>query len=389
MAKKTNCTINGKEYYRIYRKVGMKLNKLGIWVDDRKAFYGSCKREAEEQYQEYMQRKKSGISNEKQIFGELADSYIYNVFVHDPGYADSTKQQYINAYKRHVRTSRLAGLYIDELSSMDIQILYNEMVCAPAGLRNVHNLLRLLFKYLEREGISKDLTLNLVLPEKEPSQNGQKGSVSDDCSIVTRSDEELTKIVSGLKGHRLRFLVILGIHTGCRISELLALSYKDISGSVLSVNKQLTKKLQIEPMKTTSELQISGRQKTVTAARTIPLNHVVLEELELHRQWQRLEMMEKGYRTEHLFTTATGAFCDRRNISRSLDRLYKRIGVPSRPFHVYRHTFGTNLCKQGVPIQTASKLLGHKDINMTAKYYVDVDMEEKRKAVETIASGSL
>ena len=142
-------------------------------------------------------------------------------------------------------------------------------------------------------------------------------------------------------------------------------------------------------MKTTSELQISGRQKTVTAARTIPLNHVVLEELELHRQWQRLEMMEKGYRTEHLFTTATGAFCDRRNISRSLDRLYKRIGVPSRPFHVYRHTFGTNLCKQGVPIQTASKLLGHKDINMTAKYYVDVDMEEKRKAVETIASGSL
>ncbi|MCI9597382.1 MAG: site-specific integrase [Firmicutes bacterium] len=384
MAKKTNCTINGKEYYRIYRKVGMKVNKMGIWVDDRKAFYGSCKREAEEQYQEYMRRKKSGVSSDRQVLGELADNYIYHVFVNDPSYADSTKQQYINAYKKHVRTSRLAGLYIDELSSMDIQMLYNEMDCAPAGLRNVHNLLRLFFKYLEREGVSRDLTLNLVLPEKEPSQNGQKGSVSDDCGIVIRNDDELKKIVSGLQGHRLRLLVILGIHTGCRISELLALSYRDISGNVLSVNKQLTKKLQIEPMRTVSQLQVSGRQKTMTAARTIPLNSVVLEEIEIHKQWQRLEMMEKGYRTEYLFTTSTGAFCDRRNVSRSLDRLYKHIGVPSKPFHVYRHTFGTNLCKKGVPIQTASKLLGHKDINMTAKYYVDVDMEEKQKAVETI-----
>lgn len=385
MAKKTNCRINGKEYYRIYRKVGMKANELGIWVDDRKAFYGSCKREAEEQYQKYMERKKSGMSNDRRIFGTLADSYIYNVFVNDPSYADATKQQYVNAYKKHVRTSRLAGLCIDELSSMDLQVLYNEMDCAPAGLRNVHNLLRLFFKYLEREGLSRDLTLNLVLPEKEPSQGGHKGSVSDDGGIVTRSNEELEKIVSGLRGHRLRLLVMLGIHTGCRISELLALSYKDISGDVLSVTKQLTKKLQIEPMKTVAQLQVSARQKTVTAARTIPLNRIALEELEIHKQWQRLEMMERGYRTEFLFTTSTGAFCDRRNVSRSLDRLYKRIGVPSKPFHVYRHTFGTNLCKKGVPIQTASKLLGHKDINMTAKYYVDVDMEEKMKAVETIA----
>ena len=384
MAKKTNCTINGKEYYRIYRKVGMKRNKLGIWVDDRKAFYGSCKREAEEEYQRYMERKKAGISNENQVFGVLAEQYIYNVFVHDPNYADSTKQQYINAYKRHVQSSRLAGRCIDEITSMDIQSLYNKMDCAPAGLRNVHNLLKLFYKYLEREGLSRDLTLNLVLPEKKPSESGRKSSVSDDCSIVIRSDDELKKIVENLNEYRLRLLIIMGIHTGCRISELLALSYRDISGNILSVNKQLTKKLQIEPMQTIGELKVSSRQKTVTAARTIPLNDTVMAELEIHKAWQRREMMEKGYRTECLFTTSTGTFYDRRNVTRSLDRFYRRIGVPSKAFHVYRHTFGTNLCKNGVPIQIASKLLGHKDINMTAKYYVDVDMEEKLKAVEKI-----
>ena len=80
MAKKTNCTINGKEYYRIYRKVGMKVNKMGIWVDDRKAFYGSCKREAEEAYQEYMERKKSGQSVNTACLGQLIDRYIDAVF---------------------------------------------------------------------------------------------------------------------------------------------------------------------------------------------------------------------------------------------------------------------------------------------------------------------
>ncbi len=40
MASKTNCIINGKAYYRIRRKIGVKLNKQGLWVDDIKHFYG-------------------------------------------------------------------------------------------------------------------------------------------------------------------------------------------------------------------------------------------------------------------------------------------------------------------------------------------------------------
>ena len=56
MAKKTNWKPKegGKEYYKINRKVGMKL-KDGVWVDDYKCFYGSCKSEAEQKYNEYMQ----------------------------------------------------------------------------------------------------------------------------------------------------------------------------------------------------------------------------------------------------------------------------------------------------------------------------------------------
>ncbi|QAT44061.1 tyrosine-type recombinase/integrase [Aminipila luticellarii] len=47
---------------------------------------------------------------------------------------------------------------------------------------------------------------------------------------------------------------------------------------------------------------------------------------------------------------------------------YKRIGIENKRFHPYRHTFCTNLCKKGVPLQTAYKLMGHSSINVTARF---------------------
>ena len=40
MASKTNCTKNGKEYYRISKVVGHKINAAGNEVPVRKEFYG-------------------------------------------------------------------------------------------------------------------------------------------------------------------------------------------------------------------------------------------------------------------------------------------------------------------------------------------------------------
>ena len=96
---------------------------------------------------------------------------------------------------------------------------------------------------------------------------------------------------------------------------------------------------------------------------------------------------EKFHDTEYVFTTSTGNFYYRKSVAQSLKRYYERIGVENRGVHTYRHTFGTNLCKNGVPIQVASSLLGHSDINVTAKYYVSVGMDEKRKAVELLKNG--
>ena len=51
MAKKTNFTVNGKEYYRVTRTIGKKSDGSPI----RKTFYGSGINEANEKADEFLQ----------------------------------------------------------------------------------------------------------------------------------------------------------------------------------------------------------------------------------------------------------------------------------------------------------------------------------------------
>ncbi len=131
MAKKTNCTINGKEYYRIYRKVGKKLNKYGVWVNEYKNFYGSCKSEAEAAYNDYMSKRQSGSLNK--CLGQIIDEWAEAVFF-SSSLADSTKLLYYSAYKRLFRNSQLAGRQPSEVTALDLQKYYNDLD-APASTK--------------------------------------------------------------------------------------------------------------------------------------------------------------------------------------------------------------------------------------------------------------
>lgn len=80
MAKKTNCIINGKEYYRLRCKVGERADGKPIM----KSFYGSGKKEAEEKYREYMEKLHSSPNKHAgDSLARLADFFTYQVFIHE------------------------------------------------------------------------------------------------------------------------------------------------------------------------------------------------------------------------------------------------------------------------------------------------------------------
>lgn len=74
------------------------------------------------------------------------------------------------------------------------------------------------------------------------------------------------------------------------------------------------------------------------------------------------------------------------------DRLHEiydaaKVGKPMHPWHALRHTFGTELARAGVPVDTIRRLLGHKSIDTTLRY-MHVDRGDKRRAIDALAAGS-
>ena len=382
MAIKTNNTVNGYNYFRFTKVIGKRINEHGKEVPIRKEFRGKTKKEAEEKYQTFMEKKRQGIETSKQYFGIAADNWIYEFLLNDNRLSVRTRDLYITTWNKYIKPTPLYGMPLEEVTAATLQNTYNSIECPTSALKTADKLMKRFYKYLEIQGLSRNFTASLVITKKEKEHTAQKNEV------VVWTDEEITKILSSFEeaqeGFRLSFLITLAYYTGCRISELLAVKYEDFTDNGLNINKQVVNEPAFSRNKKTIYTLKIGKLKSASSYRIIPLNEEVLKALETHKQWQRIDMLEKGYRTDYLFTTDSGKFYDKKNIITACKRYYKRIGVPAKGFHTYRHTFGTNLCRLGVPLQTASSLLGHSDINVTARYYINVSAEDKLNAVERL-----
>lgn len=369
--------------------IGNKLGKNGEKIPVRKSFRGKTKKEVQQKIDEYKLMQGQGIEKRDQYFGILADSWIENFFLQDGNLSGATKRTYHDPWRKYLKPLDMYNMPLNEITALTIQTAYNyifEHGCPPAQIKKIHKLMRKFYAYVEMEGYGRDVTRSLLIPKKQ-------NKTLDEDQIVVWTDDEIKKIFNGFDSadnrFRLRFLVVLAYYTGCRIGELLALTYDDISEKGIKVNKQMG--LQYGGIKDGKVQTSLGMKdtKTQSSVRTMPTSDRIMEEFAIHKKWHKQEMLEKNYRTDFLFTTDTGLPLDHNNIKRALFRYYDRVGVPQKPIHTYRHTFATNLCRTGIPIQTASALLGHSDISVTAKYYVSVLEDEKLNAIkqlETILS---
>lgn len=375
MAKKTNTNIGDYEYFRITRKVGMRQNKRGEWVAQYKQFYGKSRKEAIAKYEEYMS---SGSLNASTCLGEFVSWYIDAIFLPDDSLKDSTKTIYLNAYHDVFADAKIAGARIDDITGADLQEAISLSNVSATTIGQSIKFIRHFYSYLESQRISHDISGGLVAPKVEHK--------TADQDIIIYTDEEINKFLCNTPDdHRLRLLIVLAMNTGARIGELAALTYEDIKDGQLLINKQL---VEIEPIKAGDENKktrlIISETKEKSSIRSIPLSQSVLDELAAHKKWHFKEMLKNGYRTNYIFTTSTGNFYYKSTIRKSFNRLCKKVGVEPKGFHSFRRTFGTKLAAKGVPIQTLCKLMGHSDISITAKYYINISTDEKAAAIAAL-----
>ena len=386
--KRKKQNINGKDYVVLNCKVKPYLDKNGKRKEYKK-FYGKTLKECKEKRDKF--NADQGIAARNMFFGELVDDFIINSFLPDPKYKERTKQRYIDAYNHNFKSHKITKKLITDIDYRSLQEAYNDMTCAPSTVDAIHKLLKHFFELMEQEGICRNPTKSLIVPKpekKNPSESGE---------IVVFTDEQLQSVKDYIRRtdlpgfekrrvERLRFMILLAINTGARIGELLALTYDDIYPDKITINKQVVAKPVFKDGKTERyELSVE-KTKTENSVRSIPITEEIYTALCEHKKWHQLEMLTKRYRTDHIFTTCNGNLYDPRSIRHTLDRIHSDAGVPQYGFHVYRHTFGTKLASSGVALQTLSALMGHSDITVTAKYYINIPAAEKISAIKILSA---
>jgi integrase len=171
-----------------------------------------------------------------------------------------------------------------------------------------------------------------------------------------REEEELLvqETIGRLNGD-LTDIVFLDLHTGLSQEEILSLKWDQIDFMCRSLN--------------------TIRKKTLNA-RTVPLNDVAYE-IVVRRSKAKAD---SGY----VFVNSAGNQHDAGKLKRVFKNALDEAGIKGFSFHCLRKTFGTRLAQAGVDIYTISRLMGHKDVSTTAKYYLHHCLESLRRGVQVL-----
>jgi site-specific recombinase XerD len=215
---------------------------------------------------------------------------------------------------------------------------------APLTLRRKYACLASLFGFLQDMGyVQANPAHRLPLPKvKQPVP-------------VYLTEETAQQLIGAANTSWQKALVVLLLSTGIRRTELVSITLDD--------------------------LDLDQRQVLIRGKggkeRVVPLTQQAVEAIG--------EYLKHRVRTtcRHLFVSTTGGHpIQGRIVNRILDRITRRAGLQGQGItpHKLRHTFATHLIRSGADIRTVQELLGHADIQTTARY-LHSDTRTKQTAV--------
>jgi integrase len=237
----------------------------------------------------------------------------------------------------------LAKLHPEQVGRM-LAALSDRGDLSPTTVRYAYSVLRTALGYALRQGKVLRNVATLVDPPPRSQTNVQP---------LTR--EHARALLAGVRGDRHEALYAIALGTGLRQGELLALRWSDVDlgRGELTVRHTLGRfSRQPEPT------------KTPRSRRTLRLPQHVITALAAHRERQTLVPL-----SGLVFATDRGTPLRQQNVTLSLQRTLRRLGLPRRRFHDLRHTFATLALEAGEGLDAVSRALGHTSVATTADIY--------------------
>lgn len=224
-----------------------------------------------------------------------------------------------------------------------------------ATVNRYMELLRSLFNMAIEDGILKQNPLRFY---QAYAEEGTRRALSDDeLRSILAAAVELSKLKIFKLGLTFRDLILFGLATGMRLSEILNLRRSWISGDLAAI-----------PLASTKSRRRGAASKQ--RVKVVGLNEVALEVVGRQRS-----------RDDYVFALHRR---DPMAVQHGVEGIRRLTGIEDFTFHHLRHTVSTLVASQS-GLATARVVLGHSDIRTTLRY-THPSMAEQRETVTKLGT---
>ena len=355
---------------------------------------GLCLRELELEIEKDLQDGINTISANKITLDSFFDEYMSQ----RKELRTSTRNHYKYFYDTYI-SKELGKRKITDIKYSDVKRFYNLLFYTkslkPNTMELINNILHPIFKLAVKDGYIRTNPANGVLAEIKKGNNWDKEkrhalTIPQQNAFINflKSDEKYSR-------WKLLFLVCLG--TGCRIGELLSLTWEncDFSNSIIKIKHTLV----YVANEQTGEREFHiTTPKTNSSIREIPMFNFV-KELLLE---EKLRQMREGFNTSVIDGVSGFVFSNKNNkvhypcnVNKAIDRLIEKYNseeiqkaeqekrepllLPHFSVHNLRHTFCTRMCENESNIKVIQEIMGHSSISTKMDIYNEATREKKRE----------
>lgn len=291
--------------------------------------------------------------------------------------AEGTAPNTVKAYRSIVRNRMRGLLGVDprKVTASMVSGLYHELVerggrdgepLSPNTVRQVHWFLRGAFDWMVERGL---VASNPVLSVKAPRLAPHEAVALDEDGLADVFEALAAALRDGdgpadARRRAHLFAAWLALHTGLRCGECCAVRRMDVrqaqgivrvTGTVIDAGAGVVR-----------QPATKGHRP-----RNVSVSSRDMETIKAHLAWQ--DGLLGGPLAKRPLVSADGELCRPKDVSATFSAFAREIGLPEKvTFHSLRHTHGTWLLMQGVPIKAVSERLGHADVATTLRVYAHV-----------------
>lgn len=316
---------------------------------------------------------KNGIPiKSKSTFKEVAELWLAN---YKNTVKASTYSRTKIIFNKHIYP-KFENLNISKINTIYCQKVLNEWSKSGSSKQFplFLNYMSKVFKYGISIGVAtENPILNVIVPK-----NLEDGSQEKKLKHYTK--EQLQQFLNEVEKEEIEYLRIrdyalfrLLAFSGCRIGEVLALTWDDVdlSTNEMKITKTVTK---------SDVYYISETPKTKKSNRSFFLDQKTISTLKRWKLEQKKHLFKLGFSNpSRIFTNDENNFTINQAVTDRYNRYRERTDLPNIGLHGFRHTHASMLYNAGSDHKEVQERLGHSNIMTTMNTYTHLTEDKKEE----------